>query len=104
MPSVTWTLHKTCNNCDANITLTSELGERFKLSEARKEKDLYVKAQAWVSAHPFGHTEPYPDDIAPYIQEAYFKFRPTDPKFIVKPNPLFYFIKCPVCSSRIYVC
>lgn len=103
MPTIQWTLQKTCDNCDAEVIVSSELGDKFKLSEARKEKDLFAKAQAWVSAHPFGHTEPYPDELAPFILERFVRLDPKAPRFIVSDR-MFFYIKCPVCSSRIYVC
>lgn len=102
MPNITWALDKTCDNCGAEVHYESQLGEKFKLSEADKLKQLYAQAQAWVSAHPKGDIEPYSDELDDFILPPIPYLGRTT--FRVIDTPMFLYVKCPVCNERIYVC
>lgn len=113
MPSISWILDKTCDNCGAEVHYESQLGEKFKLSEASAERKLYRRAQEWINEFPIGAPVPWPNDLDPYIvdntRNNLFSSidvinRMSRPKFQVIENPQFYYIKCPVCNKRIYVC
>jgi hypothetical protein len=109
MPTITWTLNKTCDNCGANVTFTSELGEKFKLSKADKLAELYKQAELWANSYRMVVDEAtsivLPPDLAPFlrtIREGTYPNRRT--KVVVVHEPMFYYIKCPLCNERIYIC
>lgn len=106
MPNVAWELKVHCSNCSADTTFTSELGEKFKLSYAKKEADLYRRAQNWVDRYPKGHPEGIPENLKHYIQPVFYKQGDPRPMndYLVMPPPQFNYVKCPVCRARVYVC
>lgn len=109
MPNVAWSLQVHCSNCSADTTFTSELGEKFKLSYAKKEADLYRRAQNWVSRYGnTGHPEGIPENLKKYIMPLYNVPPPPQrvEKYVVLEllQPGFNYVKCPVCRARVYVC
>jgi len=105
MPQITWTLTKQCPSCEAEVTFTSELGEKFKLSFARTEYRKFERAVKWVNDHPnVNDPREVPFDLEPYIWYGNDVTRIFAHGYHLVDEPKFYYVKCPVCKERIWIC
>lgn len=108
MPNISWTLQKTCSHCGTQVTYTSELGEKFKLSEAQALRERYTRAKAWLSEHKesLGDPRQIPLEYQELIilHEISWRNHKVTDGWEMVPEPPYFYVKCPVCNERIYVC
>lgn len=97
-----WELHLACSNCNASVHITSDLGDKFKLSRDYKTERLLKEAEILVStgsyAKPPEWLPTYRSVVEEVVDGNLFSHR-----YRVKETQTRY-VKCPVCKSRIYVC
>lgn len=96
---IEWELNLDCVTCGAHIHITSELGDKFKLSRDRKTERLLKEAETWINNNPQGATTPYPLKLDPFIIRTNPFLRKA---FTLVEHPTRY-VKCPVCKERVYV-
>jgi len=96
---IIWTLTLTCDNCHANIELGSRLGEGRPLKTDGKRAKLLKQAQEYCR---IPREEPPTPEIAALVQRTFTTIG-KDSKCVVVPYPTKY-VRCPVCTNKIFVC